>query len=271
MHTGLCVIGCSRILEKYSNHLGNSRSRDLRDGEWRVRCRLLRLHRSTFRCGCKLRLQTQLQRRGGVQTQPPLTRFKGLQRTLDCAGKIARVEGVRALWKAAVIPAVGSSCVENAVVFTFNGIFRKWALVEIFSGKEDPSHPRNGFIAGGLSGFSATAMCPFEVVLPPSIALAWLVPVNIPARCIALQKLCALEGASLLTFRALYWRDAFQLYIFYVYETCIHFWLKAYPDAKNRSDSSPERYGCLGVCRHGWMGNHISYRCCQIDDPDWRD
>ena len=76
----------------------------------------------------KLRLQTQA---AASAARPDATTANKMRSAyngpLDCAGKIARVEGVRALWKGA-IPAVGSSCDENAVVFTFNVIFRR-ALV----------------------------------------------------------------------------------------------------------------------------------------------
>ena len=87
-------------------------------------------------------------------------------------------------------------------------------------------------------------MCPFEVVKCrlqyQKSGVASVPKYSGPLHCAA--EIVRAEGASGLFngLRALYWRDVpFNFIFFGVYETCIHFWLKAYPDAKNRSDLSP--------------------------------
>jgi len=70
-------------------------------------------------------------------------------------------EGATALWRGA-LPAFSSAAVENAVVFTANGFFRR----QLADGLPESSLslPQHAVI-GGLSGvLSATAICPAEVV-----------------------------------------------------------------------------------------------------------
>jgi solute carrier family 25 ornithine transporter 2/15 len=91
---------------------------------------------------------------------------------------IVKNEGVTRLWRG-VGPALASSLVENAVVFTANGFFTRF-FEDLKRGERGPSPPSTSSssssssssplsfaehaMIGGLSGiFSATAICPAEV------------------------------------------------------------------------------------------------------------
>ena len=96
----------------------------------------------------KLRLQTQ------TASAAQQGSYSG---PIDCVRKIVRAEGVGALWKGAT-PAVASACVENAVVFTFNGISKRF-LMNTFGDGDVASSPQFGFISGGIAGFSPQQLC----------------------------------------------------------------------------------------------------------------
>lgn len=91
-----------------------------------------------------------------MQTNPAL--YRGF---LPTATSILRSEGVLVLWSGA-LPAFASAAIENGVVFTANGIFRR-ALAG--GAAEDALTLPQHALIGGLSGvISATAICPAEVV-----------------------------------------------------------------------------------------------------------
>jgi solute carrier family 25 (mitochondrial ornithine transporter) member 2/15 len=85
------------------------------------------------------------------------------RRVLGALRSLIRSEGALALWRGSV-PALWSALIENSVVFTANG-----ALKRVFAGSatvsdEDLSLSQH-FLIGALSGcFSATAICPPEVL-----------------------------------------------------------------------------------------------------------
>lgn len=65
-----------------------------------------------------------------LQTQPPSAEAGVAELYLgptDCFKKIVRGEGVLALWKG-VTPALGSAVIENAVLFSANGVVRRLYL-----------------------------------------------------------------------------------------------------------------------------------------------
>ena len=81
---------------------------------------------------------------------------------LDALRAIVRAEGAAALWRGAG-PAFASSVVENAVLFSSQGLFRRLAAAERAAGHHP--HPAEHVLFGALSGvLSATAICPAEVV-----------------------------------------------------------------------------------------------------------
>jgi len=88
---------------------------------------------------------------------------------LDCFSKILRGEGVTAFWRGA-IPACASAMIENTVVFAANGVFRRH-FIKMNGDDAATDHrkielkPWQMYASGALAGFfSATAMCPAEVV-----------------------------------------------------------------------------------------------------------
>ena len=90
-----------------------------------------------------------------TSTQAVPSSFTSTLRTL------VQREGVTALWRGA-LPAFSSAALENAVVFTANGFFRR----QLADGLPESSLslPQHAVI-GGLSGIlSAMAICPAEVV-----------------------------------------------------------------------------------------------------------
>lgn len=98
----------------------------------------------------KLRLQTHV--------AESYARATGLA---SCFSSIIRREGCRALWKGAT-PALASAFVENSIVFTMNGVFKR---VLAGSGHTKELTLVQNSCAAGLAGFfSSTAMCPAEVV-----------------------------------------------------------------------------------------------------------
>lgn len=86
----------------------------------------------------------------------------------DCMRKIAAVEGILRLWRG-FGPALASSSIENAVLFTTNGFFKRLVSDHDEASLTFSEHA----LIGGLSGvFSATAICPAEVVKVRMQALA---------------------------------------------------------------------------------------------------
>ncbi|EQC34971.1 hypothetical protein SDRG_07767 [Saprolegnia diclina VS20] len=94
----------------------------------------------------KVRLQT--------QSRQPI--YRGFA---DCLAKTVRTESVRSLWKGA-LPALSSTILENAVLFSANGAIRRLAF--------EPSTSLSTLdeaLVGSASGFfSAAAITPAEVV-----------------------------------------------------------------------------------------------------------
>lgn len=79
---------------------------------------------------------------------------------LDCAVKMVRHEGVLALYRGA-LPALSSQVLENAALFSANGMFRRMWLRHV---GEEPSLAAHVFLGGCSGVFSVAAMCPAEVV-----------------------------------------------------------------------------------------------------------
>lgn len=80
---------------------------------------------------------------------------------LQTMRRLVARQGVWALWSGAM-PALASASIENSVVFTANGFFRR--TLAGGAPEDSLSLPQHALI-GGLSGvFSATAICPAEVV-----------------------------------------------------------------------------------------------------------
>lgn len=93
-----------------------------------------------------------------MQTNPAL--YSGMK---DAFSRIVRQEGALALWKGGS-PAVASAVVENSVLFTVNGMLKR-AWADTTAKTEGDITPMENAVIGGLSGFfSATAICPPEVV-----------------------------------------------------------------------------------------------------------
>lgn len=99
-----------------------------------------------------------------VRMQTTTGAFNG---SFDCMSRTARQDGVLALWRGAG-PALASSCIENAVVFTVNAAIHRVWRSSASAADMDPlsAHSLMTHAAiGGISGvFSATAICPAEVV-----------------------------------------------------------------------------------------------------------
>jgi len=103
----------------------------------------------------KLRLQTQA---AGASAAGQQLRYTGVP---NCFASMLRHEGVRAFWKGAT-PALASAFVENSVVFTMNGVFKR-----ILAGGRETKELtlfQNCCAAGAAGFFSGTAMCPAEVI-----------------------------------------------------------------------------------------------------------
>ncbi|KDO31742.1 hypothetical protein SPRG_03662 [Saprolegnia parasitica CBS 223.65] len=94
----------------------------------------------------KVRLQT--------QSTPP--EYAGVT---DCMTKIVRQEGLRSLWKGA-IPALSSAIVENAVLFSANGILKR----VLFASDANLRTIDEALLGSAASIFSATAITPAEVI-----------------------------------------------------------------------------------------------------------
>ena len=92
-----------------------------------------------------------------LQTQP---QYSGI---LDCTKQMLKKEGIFSFWKGAS-PALLSASIENSVVFTFHGLFRR--LLESNNNTASISDSLEiRFLAGALAGFfSASAICPAEVL-----------------------------------------------------------------------------------------------------------
>ncbi|OQR92463.1 Mitochondrial Carrier (MC) Family [Achlya hypogyna] len=91
-----------------------------------------------------------------LQTQTVASEYSGVG---DCMSKIVRQEGVRALWKGA-IPALSSAIVENAVLFSANGVLRRL----LFAPDASLRTIDEALLGSAAAIFSATAITPAEVI-----------------------------------------------------------------------------------------------------------
>jgi hypothetical protein len=96
----------------------------------------------------KVRLQT--------QKNPPI--YHGLT---DCLVKTVRHESIRSLWKGA-IPALSSSILENAVLFSANGVLRRVCVEK--SSASSLSTLDEALLGSAAGLFSAAAITPAEVI-----------------------------------------------------------------------------------------------------------
>lgn len=102
----------------------------------------------------KLRLQTQ----ATPSLAGPQRSYTGLT---NCFSSILRREGVLAMWRGAT-PALASAFVENSIVFTMNGVFKR--MLAGNGNTKELTLAQNSCAAGLAGFFSSTAMCPAEVV-----------------------------------------------------------------------------------------------------------
>ncbi|OQS02069.1 Mitochondrial Carrier (MC) Family [Thraustotheca clavata] len=91
-----------------------------------------------------------------LQTQTIPAEYNGVT---DCMTKIVRQEGLRSLWKGA-IPALSSAIMENAVLFSANGILRR----VIFAQETSLRTIDEALLGSAAAIFSATAITPAEVI-----------------------------------------------------------------------------------------------------------
>ncbi|CAM9209637.1 unnamed protein product [Ectocarpus fasciculatus] len=110
----------------------------------------------------KVRLQTQLPRSEVAASEF----YTG---PIDCLKKIIKEEGVLALWKG-VTPSLGSAFIENAVVFSANGMIRRFYLGTLSGEHFSPGEERHLTVkeramVGGAAGIlSATCITPAEMI-----------------------------------------------------------------------------------------------------------
>jgi hypothetical protein len=93
-----------------------------------------------------------------LQTQTVPREYHGVP---DCFMKIARQEGMRSLWKGA-IPALSSAIVENAVLFSANGVLRR--LLFSHSPQDSLRTIDEALLGSAAAVFSASAITPAEVI-----------------------------------------------------------------------------------------------------------
>lgn len=94
-----------------------------------------------------------------LQTQPG--RYS---HSFACIARMVHEEGITSLWKGAS-PALASAVIENAVVFSANGVLRRLMAASTHSGDEAGITAAEQALIGGAAGvLSSTAICPAEVI-----------------------------------------------------------------------------------------------------------
>jgi hypothetical protein len=81
---------------------------------------------------------------------------------LACLRSMVATEGVLSLWKGAG-PAFSSAVIENTVIFTVNGLFRR-LLLQARPDDHEETVAEHALVGAATGVFSSTAICPAEVV-----------------------------------------------------------------------------------------------------------
>ncbi len=81
---------------------------------------------------------------------------------LRCAAALVRAEGARALWRGAA-PALASALIDNVVLFTLQRAFMRLVAPGAAS-EEALTLPQHALVGGAAGAFSATAICPAELI-----------------------------------------------------------------------------------------------------------